>query len=62
MGCVPLTPRGRGQRKALDALEALVRYYRANTHRMKYRLYRGQGRQWRGAERPPPRPPSSRPG
>ena len=34
------SPRGRGQREALDALEALVRYYRTNAKRMKYRLFR----------------------
>jgi len=40
MDCVPLVPRGRGQREALEAVENLVRYYRANANRMKYRLYR----------------------
>jgi hypothetical protein len=40
MDCVPLVPKGRGQRDALEALENLVRYYRANANRMKYRLYR----------------------
>jgi len=43
MDCLPVVPRGRGQREALDALEGLVRYYRANSHRMKYRLYREDG-------------------
>jgi hypothetical protein len=43
MDCVPLVPRGRGQREALDALENLVRYYRTNANRMKYRLYREEG-------------------
>ncbi len=38
--CVPLVPRGRGQRELLEAIENLVRYYRANANRMKYRLYR----------------------
>ena len=40
MDCVPLIPRGRGQRDLLEAIENLVRYYRANAHRMKYRLFR----------------------
>jgi len=40
MECAALVPRGRGQREALDALENLVRYYRTNANRMKYRLYR----------------------
>jgi len=43
MDCVVLVPRGRGQREALEALENLVRYYRTNAHRMKYRLYREEG-------------------
>jgi len=43
MDCLPLVPRGRGQREALDAIEGLVRYYRANATRMKYRLYREDG-------------------
>jgi len=43
MDCMVLVPRGRGQREALDALEALVRYYRTNANRMKYRLYREEG-------------------
>jgi Uncharacterised protein family (UPF0236) len=43
MECVPLVPRGRGQSEALDALENLVRYYRTNANRMKYRLYRDDG-------------------
>jgi hypothetical protein len=43
MDCLPLVPRGRGQREALEAIENLVRYYRANANRMKYRLYREDG-------------------
>jgi hypothetical protein len=35
MDCLPLVPRGRGQREALDALEDLVRYYRTNAHRLR---------------------------
>ncbi len=40
MDCVPLIPRGRGQRELLEAIENLVRYYRTNANRMKYRLFR----------------------
>lgn len=40
MDCVPLVQRGRGQRELLDAIENLVRYYRTNANRMKYRLFR----------------------
>ncbi len=40
MDCVPLVQRGRGQREALEALQDLVRYYRANANRMKCRLFR----------------------
>ncbi len=40
MDCVPLVQRGRGQRELLEAVENLVRYYRANANRMKYRLFR----------------------
>ena len=43
MDCVPLVPKGRGQREALGALEDLVRYYRANANRMKYRLFKEDG-------------------
>jgi len=43
MDCVPLVPRGRGQREMLQAIEDLVRYYRANAQRMKYRLFRDDG-------------------
>jgi len=39
MDCVPEIRRGRGQREALEAVEDLVRYYRTNANRMKYRLY-----------------------
>jgi hypothetical protein len=42
MDCLPLVPR-RGQKEALQAIEDLVRYYRANARRMKYPLYRGEG-------------------
>jgi hypothetical protein len=41
MDCVPLVHRGRGHRELLEAIENLVRYYRTNAHRMKYRLFRG---------------------
>ena len=34
---------GRGKKEALEAIDALVRYYRENAHRMKYRLYRAHG-------------------
>jgi hypothetical protein len=37
---VPLIQRGRGQRELLDAVENLVRCYRTNANRMKYRLFR----------------------
>jgi hypothetical protein len=40
MDCVPLVQRQRGQRELLEAIENLVRYYRTNAHRMKYRLFR----------------------
>lgn len=42
MSCVPLAQRFRGRDKAdvLEALDDLVRYYRNNAQRMKYRLYR----------------------
>jgi len=40
MDCVPLVQRGRGQREMLEAVENLVRYYRTNANRMKYRLFR----------------------
>jgi hypothetical protein len=43
MDCLPLVPRGRGQREMLGAVEDLVRYYRTNANRMKYRLYRESG-------------------
>lgn len=42
MDCVPLLPR-RGKADALAAIDGLVRYYRANQHRMKYRLFREHG-------------------
>lgn len=42
MSCVPLAEKRRGREKAdcLAALDDLVRYYRANSQRMKYRLLR----------------------
>lgn len=38
MDCVPLVPKRR--RDSLRAIDELVRYYRTNTHRMRYALYR----------------------
>ncbi len=44
MDCLPLVDsRRRDRREALQAIEDLVRYYRANANRMKYRLYREDG-------------------
>jgi len=44
MDCLPLIDsRRRDRREALQAIEDLVRYYRANANRMKYRLYREEG-------------------
>ena len=44
MNCIPLVPKGRrGSREALEALDSLVRYYRTNAHRMRYRLFREYG-------------------
>jgi len=45
MACVPLAEkrRGRDKKDALAALDDLVRYYRTNAQRMKYRLYRDAG-------------------
>ncbi len=42
MSCIPLAEkrRGRDQADCLGALDDLVRYYRNNAHRMKYRLFR----------------------
>jgi hypothetical protein len=41
MDCIELIePKRRDTRERLQAVEDLVRYYRANAHRMKYRLYR----------------------
>jgi hypothetical protein len=40
MDCLPEVRKGRGQREALEAIESLVRYYRTNANRMKYRLFR----------------------
>jgi hypothetical protein len=42
MACVPLLPR-RARQERLEALDNLVRYYRANQHRMRYALYREAG-------------------
>jgi hypothetical protein len=44
MDCLPLIePRRRDRREALQAIDDLVRYYRVNANRMKYRLYREDG-------------------
>ena len=44
MDCVTeIEPRRRDKREALEAVNDLVRYYRANATRMKYRLYRESG-------------------
>lgn len=41
MDCIELIePKRRDTRERLQAVEDLVRYYRANAHRMKYRLFR----------------------
>ena len=42
MACVPHLPR-RARKESLEALDNLVRYYRANQHRMRYALYREAG-------------------
>jgi hypothetical protein len=42
MACVPLLSR-RSRKESLEALDNLVRYYRANQHRMRYALYRDAG-------------------
>ena len=42
MDCLPEVP-ARGKREALEAINALVSYYRENAQRMKYRLYRAHG-------------------
>ncbi len=40
MDCLPEVPRGRrGSRESLEAIDELVRYYRNNAHRMKYRMF-----------------------
>jgi hypothetical protein len=39
MDCVPMLPK-RGSGERLEAIDNLVRYYRNNAHRMKYRLFR----------------------
>lgn len=39
MDCVPTLPK-RGAAEKLEAIDNLVRYYRNNAHRMKYRLFR----------------------
>ncbi len=44
MDCLPEIDRQRrDQREALQAIDDLVRYYRTNANRMKYRLYREDG-------------------
>lgn len=44
MDCMAEVPRGRkGSRAALEALDALIGYYRNNAHRMKYALFREHG-------------------
>jgi len=44
MDCLPLIDsRRRDRREALQAIDDLVRYYRTNANRMKYRLYREEG-------------------
>ena len=43
MDCLLEVRKGRGQREALAAIENLVRYYRTNANRMKYRLYLDDG-------------------
>ena len=44
MDCVPeIERRRRDQREVLEAIDDLVRYYRTNANRMKYRLYREAG-------------------
>jgi hypothetical protein len=43
MACLSLLPRRRTNRDALESLDGLVRYYRANAHRMRYALYRESG-------------------
>ena len=44
MDCIPaLEPRRRDKAEALEAIDGLVRYYRNNAARMKYRLFREYG-------------------
>jgi Uncharacterised protein family (UPF0236) len=45
MDCLPLLEKRRGtaRREALEALDDLVRYYRANAHRMRYALFLEHG-------------------
>jgi hypothetical protein len=40
MDCLPLIQKRRNKAEALEAIDDLVRYYRENASRMKYRLYR----------------------
>ncbi|MBE2251407.1 MAG: hypothetical protein IAE78_17840 [Myxococcus sp.] len=42
MACVPLLPR-RSRKESLEALDNVVRYCRANQHRMRYALFREAG-------------------
>jgi len=43
MDCLPLLEKTRGAKERLEALDMLVRYYRANAHRMRYRTFREYG-------------------
>jgi hypothetical protein len=42
LACIPLLSK-RNKREGLEALDGLVRYYRANEHRMRYAVYREAG-------------------
>ncbi len=52
MQCLPLVSKGRGAKDSIEALNALVTYYRKNFNRM----LRLPHRQRRGGERPSARP------
>jgi hypothetical protein len=44
LDCIPAPERRhRDKREAIEAIDALVRYYRTNAHRMKYDLFREHG-------------------
>jgi Uncharacterised protein family (UPF0236) len=43
MDCLPLVAKGRGGKEGLAALDALVRYYRNNAQRMRYRTFHEYG-------------------